>query len=89
MQPDPKKLAAAREWKRPVDVTGISSFVAFCNYYENFDQNFAEVTRPFYLLASKGLKFTWTEKHDLAFLTLTKWLLEAQFWTSRILNVPS
>ena len=76
-QPDPKKLAAVREWEPPTDVTGVRSFVAFCNYYRKFVQNFAEVARPLYLLTSKGLKFTWTEEHDKAFRTLKKRLLEA------------
>ena len=48
IQPDPKKLAAIREWERPTDVTGVRSFVAFCNYYRKFVQNFAEVARPLY-----------------------------------------
>ena len=77
IQPDPKKLAAVREWEPPTDVTGVRSFVAFCNYYRKFVQNFAEVARPLYLLTSKGLKFTWTEEHDKAFRTLKKRLLEA------------
>ena len=77
IQPDPKKLALIREWERPTDVTGVRSFVAFCNYYRNFVQKFAEMARPLYLLTSKGLKFTWTEEHDQAFQTLKKKLLEA------------
>ena len=70
IQPDPKKLAEVREWELPTDVTGVRSFVAFCNYYRKFVQNFAEVARPLYLLTSKRLKFTWTEEHDKAFRTL-------------------
>ena len=77
IQPDPKKLAAVREWEPPTDVTGVRSFVAFCNYYRKFVQNFAEVARPLYLLTSKGLNFTWTEELDKAFRTLKKRLLEA------------
>ena len=83
IQPDPKKLAAVREWEPPTDVTGVRSFVAFCNYYRKFVQNFAEVARPLYLLTSKGLKFTWTEEHDKAFRTLKKRLLEAKFGISK------
>ena len=77
VQPDPKKLEVVREWEPPTDVTGVRSFVAFCNYYRKFVQNFAEVARPLYLLTSKGLKFTWTEDNDKAFRTLNKRLLEA------------
>ena len=58
IQPDPKKLATVSEWERPVDVTGVRSVVASCNYYRKFVQNFAEVAQPHYLLTSKGLKFT-------------------------------
>ena len=35
------------------------------------------MARPLYLLTSKELKFTWTEEHEKAFLTLEKRLLEA------------
>ena len=88
IQPDPKKLAVIREWERPTDVTGVRSFVAFCNYYRKFVQNFAEVARPLYLLTSKGLKFTWTEEHDQAFQTLKKNLLEAPILAFPIFELP-
>ena len=39
--------------------------------------NLREVARILYLLTSKGLKFTWTEEHEKAFLTLKIRLLEA------------
>ena len=55
LQPDPKKLAAVREWEPPTDVTAVRSFVAFCNYYLKFVQNFAKVARPLYSLISNGL----------------------------------
>ena len=29
IQPDPRKLAAVREWEPPTDITGFRSFVAF------------------------------------------------------------
>ena len=87
-QPDPKKLAAVREWEPPTDVTGVRSFVAFRNYYRKFVQNFAEVARPIYFLTSKGLKFTWTEKHDKAFRTLKKRLLEAPILTFPNFELP-
>ena len=77
IQPDPQKLAAVREWGRPKDVTGVRSFVAFCNYYRKFVQNFAEVARPLYLLTSKGVKFTWTDEHEEAFQVLKERLLDA------------
>ena len=88
IQPDPKKLAAVREWEPPTDVTGLRSFVAFCNYYRKFVQNFTEVARPLYLLTNKGLKFTWTEEDDKAFHTLKKSLLEAPILTFPNFELP-
>ena len=88
IQPDPKKLTAVREWELPTNVTGVGSFVASCNYYRKFVHNFAEVAPPLYLLTSKWLKFTWTEEHDKAFLTLKKRLLEAPLLAFPTFELP-
>ena len=59
IRPDPKKLEAVRDWERPMMVTQVRSFTAFCNFYRKFVKNFAEVAKPLYRLTSKGVKFTW------------------------------
>ena len=40
-------------------------------------KNFAEVAKPLYRLTSKGVKFTWDEKHEEAFQLLKTRLLQA------------
>ena len=77
MRPNPKKLEAVRDWERPKTVTQVRSFTAFCIYYRKFVKNFAEVAKPLYRFTSKGVKFTWEEKHEAAFQLLKTRLLEA------------
>ena len=77
IRPDPKKLEAVRDWERPMTVSQVRSFTAFCNYYRKFVKNFAEVAKPLYRLTSKGVKFTWEEEHEDAFQLLKTRLLQA------------
>ena len=77
IRPDPKKLEAVREWEHPKTVAQVRCFKAFCNYYRKFMKNFPEVAKSLYRLTSKGVKFTWEEGHEDAFLLLKTRLLQA------------
>ena len=46
IRPNPKKLEAVRDWERPMTVTQVRSFLAFCNYYRKIVKIFAEVAKP-------------------------------------------
>ena len=77
IRPNSKKLEAVRDWERRKRVTQERSFPAFCNYYQKFVKNFAEVAKPLYGLTSKGVKLTCEKKHEDAFQLLKTILLEA------------
>ena len=77
IRPDPKKLEVVGDWERLKTVTQVRSFTAFCNYYRKVVKNFAESAKPLYRLPSKGVKFTWEEKHEEVFQLMKIRLLEA------------
>ena len=79
-----KKLKAIIGSERPGTVTQWRSFTAFCNYYREFVETFAEAAKPMYRLNSKGVKFMWEKEHEDAFL-----LLKTSFLQNPILAFPN
>ena len=37
---DPTKLKAVEQWKLPMSVKAVRSFIGFCNFYQKFIPNF-------------------------------------------------
>jgi hypothetical protein len=46
IQMDPKKVRTVAEWKEPVNVKGIQSFLRFTNFYRRFIRDFSKITIP-------------------------------------------
>jgi len=51
---DPKKIKAIIKWKDPESVTGLRSFLEFCNYYRKFITNWSHKTEPFIKIIKKN-----------------------------------
>jgi hypothetical protein len=43
---DLEKVRAVKEWKEPINVKGIQSFLGFANFYRRFICNFSKITTP-------------------------------------------
>ena len=43
---DPKKIEAIKNWKRPITVHDVRSFLGFTNYYRRFIHKYAQVANP-------------------------------------------
>jgi hypothetical protein len=43
---DLEKVRAIKEWKEPINVKGIQSFLGFANFYTSFIYDFSKITIP-------------------------------------------
>ena len=51
---DPKKIKAIVNQQDPKNVTGLKSFLGFCNYYQRFIANWLDKTEPFTKIIKKS-----------------------------------
>ena len=49
---DPKKIEAINNWKRPITVHDVRSFLGFTNYYRRFIHKYAQMANPLNKLIS-------------------------------------
>lgn len=73
--PDPKKIEAIRKYPIPTNSDEVRRFVAFCNYYRKFIENFAEITIPLNNLLRKNTPFLWTSECEQSFQFLKSALI--------------
>jgi hypothetical protein len=64
---DPGKVWDALNWKRPMSVHQICSFLGLVVYYRRFILNFSKIVKPITDLLKKGEKFVWNAVRDEAF----------------------
>jgi hypothetical protein len=55
MRLDPKKLEAIWDWKKPIIVKGIWSFLGMANFYQKFIKGFSQLLKPLLDLLKKGV----------------------------------
>jgi len=48
-----EKIKAVKEWKMPMKVKDIESFLGFANFYRKFIQNFSHIAKPLNKLKEK------------------------------------
>jgi hypothetical protein len=51
---DPKKIKAIISWQDPESITGLKSFLKFCNYYRKFIAKWLEEIEPFTRMTKKN-----------------------------------
>jgi hypothetical protein len=80
---DPNKIKEVLEWKPPISVSEVRSFLGLAGYYRRFIPNFSKITKPITELLKKGNKYVWSEAFDEAFKHLKRLLT-----TSPVLAQP-
>jgi hypothetical protein len=80
---DPSKIKEVLEWKPPISVSEVRSFLGLASYYRRFIPNFFKITKPITELLKKGNKYVWSEACDEAFKHLKRLLT-----TSPVLAQP-
>src|SRR5271170_2963522 len=69
---DPKKIEAIVEWQNLESVTGLRSFLGFCNYYRRFIVKWLEETEPFTRITKKDESWNWNDKKIILFKKIKK-----------------
>ena len=88
-RPDNKKVEAVQTWPRPTNVTGLKSFLGFCNNYRKFVKDFAQKAEPLTNLTKKYQRFYWHTKSETAFQTLKDALTNAPLFAHPDYSSPS
>jgi len=65
-----EKIMTIKEWKEPMNVKGIQSFLGFANFYRRFIQDYSRITTPLTRLTSKEVSWEWGDEQQAAFDTL-------------------
>ena len=60
------KVKAVKEWKTPMKIKEVESFLGFVNFYWKFIQNFSHITKPLNDLKEKK-EWKWKKEHQRAF----------------------
>ena len=64
-----EKIKTVKEWKMPIKIKDVESFLGFANFYQHFIQNFSHTARPLNELKGKK-EWKWNEEHQKAFKEL-------------------
>ena len=73
----PDKVQSILEWKTPISVSGVQSFLGFCNFYRKFIKNYSTLAKPLTDLTKKSSSFQWTPTANAAFLALKEAVTQA------------
>lgn len=73
--PDESKYETIKKFPIPNNTDEVRRFVAFCNYYRKFINNFANIARPLNNLLKKDINFEWNDNCQQAFNALKTHLL--------------
>ena len=66
IKPDPAKLDKIKHWPKPEKGTGLTSFLALCNYYRDLIPFFAHISDSLYKV-SRADEIFWTESLEANF----------------------
>lgn len=77
VETDPDKIAAIRDWPKPLNLRQSRAFVGLCQYYRRFVPGFSDVASPLHSLTKKGARFLWTDECQKAFDALKAMLIGA------------
>jgi hypothetical protein len=71
---DPTKVKEVLDWKPPMFVSEVRSFLELASYYRRFIPNFSKIMKPITELLKKGNKYAWNDVCDEAFKNMKKLL---------------
>jgi hypothetical protein len=71
---DPSKVKEVLDWKPPMSMSAVRSFLGLAGYYRWFIPNFSMILKPIIELLKKGNKYVQSDACDEAFKNLKKLL---------------
>ena len=81
---DPQKIEAIVNWKPPINVSKVRSFLGLAGYYRKFFEEFSKIATPLTNLLKKDQKFEWSDTYQHSFKDLRQRLM-----TALVLALPS
>jgi hypothetical protein len=85
---DPNKVKEVLDWKPPMSMSEVQSFLGLAGYYRRFISNFSKVAKPITKLLKKGSKYIWNDACDEAFKVLKKLLTTSPMLTQLDIAKP-
>ena len=73
---DEDKIQAIKDLPRPMDATGVRSFIGCVNYFSNFIKDYAQIAAPLINLTKKKVSWDWTPACEEAFQLLKQKLCQ-------------
>jgi Reverse transcriptase (RNA-dependent DNA polymerase). len=67
VKPNPAKINTVKNFKNPLNVTQVQSFLGLAGYYRKFIKNFSAIDKP---LTQKETPFVWNKKCQDTFVKL-------------------
>ncbi|XP_070023161.1 uncharacterized mitochondrial protein AtMg00860-like [Nicotiana sylvestris] len=80
---DPQKIAAVKNWPKPLTTTAICSFLGLVGYYRKFVEGFSTLASPYTNLTQKVVKFQWSDACEKSFQEL-----KSRLTTTPVLTLP-
>ena len=77
IETDPEKTSVIEQWKPPRTVSGVQSFLGFCNFYRRFIKDYGRIAKPLNRLTRKNQPFNFDYACEQAFKELKKRLVSA------------
>jgi hypothetical protein len=84
---DPGKVKEVLEWKPPMSVSEVQSFLGLASYYRRFIPNFSKIAKPITELLKKGNKYVWSKDFKHLKKLLTSSPILAQPDTTKLFDV--
>ena len=81
---DPQKIEAIVNWKLPMNVSEVCSFLGLAGYYRKFVEGFSKIATTLTNLLKKDQKFEWSDTCQHSFMELRQRLT-----TAPVLALPS
>jgi hypothetical protein len=82
------KIQAIVDWPELQSAEDVRSFLGLAGYYRKFIKDFSKITAPLTDLLHNGVKFEWTRKHQEAFETLKKAIINGPILIHPDPNLP-
>jgi hypothetical protein len=85
---DLTKVQQVLDWKAPIIVHEVQSFLGLAGYYHRFILDFSKIAKPMTRLLEKDKKFVWTPECEQTFCTLQTLLTSAPVLTQPDIEKP-
>jgi hypothetical protein len=85
---DPTKVQEVLDWKVPILMHEVRSFLRLAGYYCRFILDFSKIAKPMTRLLQKDMRFVWTPECDATFHKLQTLLTLAPIWAQPDIEKP-